>query len=254
MAIPIAPSSPPAHRRPHLAMRPWGRRDRATCRPPLGCYRRPKACVPELGKLSCQAEAVGIIVEKVENSWYVLPSNACRLEFVMFIGFEMLTCKVYKLMDKAEILGNCSSKSSEHGDIMGDPEMAVLVGTMIWKTWKAARALRSHLVPCCRSTGQRWLHSWGAKLSSPKLKRIQNRFSALIALWINICCMIYEYYIYDMIYTYSMILYIYKETVHDQLSHQPSRAIRTTTSQARELHTKAQASQQDVLLSIEGLL
>ena len=69
--------------------------------------------------------------------------------------------------------------------------------------------------------------------------------------------MIYEYYIYniyDMIYTYSMILYIYKETVHDQLSHQPSRAIRTTTSQARELHTKAQASQQDVLLSIEGLL
>lgn len=74
--------------------------------------------MPELGKLSCQAEAVGIIVEKVENSWYVLPSNACRLEFIMFIGFEML-------MDKAEILGNCSSKFSEHGDIMGDPDMAV---------------------------------------------------------------------------------------------------------------------------------
>ena len=43
----------------------------------------------------------------------------------------MLACKVYKLMDKAEILENCSSKFSEHGDIMGDPEMAVLVGTMI---------------------------------------------------------------------------------------------------------------------------
>ena len=28
--------------------------------------------------------------------WYVLPSNACLLEFVIAISFEMLACKVYK--------------------------------------------------------------------------------------------------------------------------------------------------------------
>ena len=28
--------------------------------------------------------------------WYVLPSNACLLEFVIAIGFEMLACKAYK--------------------------------------------------------------------------------------------------------------------------------------------------------------
>ena len=37
----------------------------------------------------------------IDASWppnlrYVLPSNACLLEFVIAIGFEILACKVYK--------------------------------------------------------------------------------------------------------------------------------------------------------------
>ena len=36
--------------------------------------------------------------------WYVSPSNACLLEFVIAIGLEMLACKVYKRGKKASIL------------------------------------------------------------------------------------------------------------------------------------------------------
>ena len=35
---------------------------------------------------------------------YVLPSNACLLEFVIAIGFEMLACKVYKRGKKKEVI------------------------------------------------------------------------------------------------------------------------------------------------------
>ena len=70
--------------------------------------RNPKALWSILiqASLYCNKESTGLpgIVDPIGSligTWcdilqYVLPSNACLLEFVIAIGFEMLACKVYK--------------------------------------------------------------------------------------------------------------------------------------------------------------